>query len=814
MLPQEEIFTKKTDYRSVLYNFLKYKYYFVACIAILLFVAFIVNKITNTVYENRTLLLFSNQNTQRFLSSDKRLSNFNVDITTDYIENELGILTSYSLVNSTLRQMDFEVSYFHERNLIEKLGLNLKKFVVTREIYKDSPFSIVFDNTVPQPTYLPFIITPIDDDHYRISAKGSAIELYNYQLGEMIGTAPSIDFQADFAYGETVRSAYFSFKVLKNENSGNFNLFDQGSLFFQFNNTNYQTLEYLGRMAVNPTSENSSLIEIKLTGENPDKITDFLNLFTAVYLERNLERKNRIAVNTVNFIEDQIAQISDSLNYNETRMQNFKSEYNVTDLSFQGQQIYSQLLGLEDERAKLIIQEKYYTYIQDYLTTNEDVSDLAAPSAMGVEDKVLNDLITQLITKNARRVNLRENNDNQNLFLGQVEKEIQNLKKTILENVKYNLSTTQISLNDNSGRRKKLQKQISTLPQTEKQLFGMVRKFKLNDNIYTYLLEKRAESQIAKAANTSDCEVIDPARSIMSAAIAPKRSLNFIIAVFLGIFIPFLFILIKDFLNDKIINQKDVEKSGDIKLMGQILHNSGKDQLVVYNDPYSGISESFRTLRTNILLSSKGKNLQSILISSSSPNEGRKFIAVNLAISFALFEKRSILVSFNLREQFLHNYFNLKNDVGVSNYLNSSATIDKIIQKTSLPHLDFISSGPLTYNALELLSSIKSKQLLAGLKDKYDYIIIETPPVGEVTDALLLMRETDVNLIVSRQKYTRKLILSSTAKTLQENDIQNTGIVLNNVVPESNPFETGYQFSYLKQKKSRFNIKRLFYNEG
>jgi tyrosine-protein kinase Etk/Wzc len=811
--PSEEIFNKKTDYRAVLFNFIRFKYYFVALTIFLLVGAFVLNKVTNTVYQNQAMLLFTDQNNSAFLQSDNLMQGFGGNLNTDDLENELGILASYTMVSQTLQEMDFDISYYKEENLLDRLNIYVKSFAITKEIYKSSPFTVIFDRSKLQPTYVPFIVTQVDGETFRLSASGNEVELFSYVTHEVERVINNIDFKGEFKFGETIETSYFSFKVLLNENSGSFN-YKNGSLFFQFNNTNYQTLEILGSMIVKSTSKTSSLIKVVLSGENIDKITDFLNIYTAVYLERNLERKNRIAVNTVDFIETQIAEISDSLSDASTRLQDFKSEYSLTDLSYQGNESFKQMQLLEQERSQLFMQYKYYRYIEEYLQNNKDVGAIAAPSAMGVEDKNLNDLIAEMILLNNRRVNLQKENKDKNIFLGKVERELQNLKKTILENVKYNLSTTQFAINENNGRRIKLNDQISQLPQREKELLSMDRVFKLNDNIYTFLMEKRAESQIAKAANAPDCEIVDPARVLTAAPIAPNKSMNYILAIFLGIFVPFLIILMKDFLNDKVVNKRDIDRITNYPLVGLITHESSRDDLVLYNNPYSSVSESFRTVRTNMHLHAENRQMQTVLVTSSFDEEGRKFVAVNLAIAFAMFGKKTAFVSFNLREPSLHDYFSLRNDVGVANYLSGERNFEDIIQSTQIENLDFIATGPKTFNSIELIASSRTTLLFNKLKEVYDYIIVEAAPVGKVTDSYLLMDYSDANLLVVRQNHTRKAVLSSIVQNISDNKMENMMTILNDVRPSSNPYEFGYELSVMNKTKRRFSLRSLFFQDS
>jgi tyrosine-protein kinase Etk/Wzc len=281
------------------------------------------------------------------------------------------------------------------------------------------------------------------------------------------------------------------------------------------------------------------------------KITDFLNKLTKVYLEKNLEKKNKKAFSTVNFIDLQISDISDPLSLAENKLQNFRSRNQVMDLSFQGQQLFERMNQFENERAQIIVRQKYYKYIEEYFDENSDVSDLIAPSAMEIQDPVLGDLIGQMMNLSSQRLNYLEINP-KNLFIKDLDIQIANVETTILENIKYNYNKLEITKQDLDSRIAKLNSQLNNLPRTERELIGMEREFNLNDAIYTFLLQKRAEAQIARASNTPDYEVIDSAMYFGAGQVSPNIMMNYIIAIFLGMFFPFSIILIRDFLNKKL----------------------------------------------------------------------------------------------------------------------------------------------------------------------------------------------------------------------------------------------------------------------
>ena len=801
MNSSDEILNKKTDYRQVFFNFLKYKYVFAISVILFFVGAYFLNKLTPAIYENETTLLFSGNERDLIFESEAGPA-YGSGFSHEQIENEMGILRSYTIIGQALQELNFEVSYFFEDNLVPSVKHKKSPFKLTEELYKACPFTVIFDPTSTQPVGLEFDIQFLGNNQFQIQAQGTNVLMFNYLTHEEKGLVGMVSLDGIFEFGQDIVSEQYNFKILLNENYGS-DRFENGRLYFTFNHTNFQTLELMNSLLVDPYSSSSSLVSITLQGQNPYKITDFLNTYTSVYLERNLERKNRMAVNTVNFIERQIKDISDSLQYTESELQNFRASHKVMNLSFQGEQIYNKLMELENEKANLLVQAKYYNYIKKYLNNNEDVTDLAIPSSMGVEDKVLTQLITQLILKYADRDNLLNNSNKQSIFLGGIEREIQNLKKSILENVKYNLSTTNISITGINNRASSLSNQISKLPQTERELFGIQRKFDLTDAIYTYLMEKRAEAQITRAAHSADCEIIDPARYITATYVGPTKSMNYIFAILLGIGLPFIFVLFKDFLNDRIQSKKDLSRLCNFPMVGQILHNENKENLVVAHHPQSGISASFRAVPTYVKLLFEEQGDQVILVTSSLAGEGKKLVAANMAMAFSMVSKRSVLVSFDFRDPSMHSLLGLDDSIGVSNYLENSALIDDVVQPTIIDNLDFISCGPYIDNPLSIISSGKTTSFITKLREMYDHIIIDATAIGLATDTFLMMKQADVNILVVRENFTRKSIFSSIVQNIVANRIPNVALLMNDVRPSRNPFESGYELSYLEQKSNK-----------
>lgn len=800
-----EIFHQKTDYKKIIMRFLQYKYYFIASLIFVLVIAFFINKFSQRIYSNWTSLLIKEEQNNSFLSADN-LMDIGLFSGIENVENELAVLKSFSMINQAVQDMNIEVSYFLEENFLPFDFLHFKK---KTELYVYSPIQVIIDPINLQPVHVRFNIDIINDSVFKLSALNEEkTEFYDYVSNQSELRYESFSLEGVFKFGEKISNADYSFTIFLNENYNPKSLFEK-DLFFYFNNLQYLTSNYSGKLSVSTTSTTSSVVLISFKGINLMKVTDFLNLLIKVYLENNLEKKNQQAFNTVKFIDSQIADISDSLMFAENKLQNFRSRNQVMDLSFQGQQLYERMNLYETERAQIIIQQKYYDYIQEYFNENQDVSDLIAPSAMNIQDPVLGELIGEMLTLNNQRLNYLRSNP-KNLFIKDLDIQISNLKTTILENISYNYNKLEISKTDIDSRITKLNSQLTYLPRTERELIGMERQFKLNDAIYTFLLQKRSEAQIARASNNPDYELIDYAQYFQAGVVSPNTTINYLVAIMLGLFFPFAIILIRDFLNNKISDINDVELMSALPVIGQIFKIRTKSKMIIRDYPKSPQADSFRSVRTNLQFFSKGVDKMIILITSSMSGEGKSFCSTNLASVYALLGKKTILIGFDLRRPALYTDLNLNNDIGVTSYLINNNKINEIIQNTEIDNLDFIAAGPIPPNPVELIASDKTKYLFEELKKKYDYIIIDSAPIGAVTDSFLLFEYTDINVFVARHNYTLKEAFKSNLKNIKSKNVSNMSILINDIKLKKNSYGYTYQSNYYSEKPKTNQLKRLF----
>lgn len=771
--------TNNNDSQSEAFNIkeflaeaLSYKYFYIASFFICLMIAFLVNRFSPTVYEVNSVIGPVEDRRSSMLGSNDLFSGLGALAESRNLENDINSLNSFSLVATTIKSLNLEVGYFAGKNTL---------FQKPTQRYLGNPFSVTIDKSHIQPINTRFRIDILDDQTYRLTATEDEASYYNYIDNAIVSNENRVRIDTICRFNETVTSHNYKFSIGFHKEYYSPELAGEMEYYFEFYHLDQLTKTYLKRLKVEPVSIRSSLINVKFNGENRRLTIDFLNKFIQSYLDENLDKKNKVANNTIDFIDSQISEISDSLTISESKLRDYRSANQVTDLSYQGQQALEQMRQIENERSMLQVQERYYNYILDYMEKNQDMAGLPTPSGANVSDPIMNSLVLEMLALNAERSTILSNNAEKNLFLSQIENKIRLQKQAIIENVKNNLNTLNLTQNELDYRESKLSGEISRLPRTELNMVSMQRQFNLTDAIYTFLLEKKAEAAIAMASNYPDYEILEPARDVTASIIAPRTSLNWLIALFMAFMIPTIYIILRNFFNEKITSVRDVEHIIGQPVMNLIYTNYYKTEAVVKDYPGSSIAESFRNLRSSLFLKFRSEPQKVIMITSAQPQDGKSFVSSNLAASIASVGHKTILLDCDLRRPTLHEKLKIVNSVGLSNYMVNNVSVKEIIKKTEVDNLWFIPAGPILPNSSELIEAGVLDSLIEELKQQFDYVIIDSTPAGLVADATLMIKYANYILLVCRNDYTRKDVFTDVLNLFRTNNISDYDIVFNDL---------------------------------
>jgi tyrosine-protein kinase Etk/Wzc len=756
------------------------KSFFISTLVVCMVFAALYIKYTTPVYRVYASILIEEQKEKSSSGNDQLLEGFGLMPGMKNLDNQIMVLSSRSLISKTLDEMAYDI-IFYQRRLFSRLSL-----------YPLRPLKIISENGTQPPKDIEFAFKYLGNNNFRLDASSE-------KMFEIHSTA---------AFGERIEFNSGSFRIEQN-NPEWFNERKSKKLCFILPGHRNLVESYLKRLKIEPASRKGSIVRISLEGTNRSEDLAFLKKFTEIFLNLSLEKKNIEAIRIIQFIDNQLAGISDSLLLTENRLQKFRSENKVMNISAQGQVLIDQSVNLENEKARLGIESSYYNYLSEYLEKDVSADVPVSPATMGIVDPGLTKVVAELNDLQGRLYNksMGEKNPMQNQLI----QKISNTKETLKEILKGLIRANNMAIKENQEQINTINQQASALPKTEKELLGIERKYKLNDQLYTFLLEKRSVAQMQKASNVADNEIIDYPE-YENKPVRPRKPVVFLLALVTGLGFPFLWIFLADIFNIRIKDIDEIMTITDIPVTGILPHSTYSKNTLVLDEPRSYAAEAFRTLRARLNFFTKEIKTPVILVTSVMPDEGKTFISTNLASVFALAGKKTVLIGFDLRQSTLHSDFELDNERGISTWLIGKDILEDIIQSSGHENLHIITSGPVPPNPAELTALGKTEELIKSLKKRYDCIIIDTSPIGTVSDTYNLTPLADTSIIVVKQNFTIKELLSGTLNDLKSNNIKSPCIVINDVMSVDGQYGYGgiYKYNYNADKVKKHQLKARY----
>jgi len=633
-------------------------------------------------------------------------------------------------------------------------------------------------------------------------------------------TNQPVDFKKTYQFGDPVNTDFLSITINEKEN------WPIGkSYFFSFKDY-YSVVKNFQNVEVNANKKGSSVLTLQKTGNNRHKLVDYLNTTSKVLSENMLKRKNLFATNTIRFIDSILRQRKRELNQVEIELEKFKKNNQILDLSAESEQLNQRLIRLDKQEQEEERKLSYYNQLQEYLNQKDDYSEVPAPSVAAIDENSIQKGVSEIVElsqqRNAFRYSMKESAPR----FDDIDRQINATKSVLLENIRSSKKQINKELTKLRERIKVVEKGIRELPQEQQELLKIERRYEMREATYNVFISKRDEASLIKAANVSDVEVIEDAKITGNPPIGPNKHLNYVMGCIIGGFIPFLLLFTQELFDNKIKNPDDVTKLSMLNIISIIGKSNVSGNIVVLKKPRSIVSETFRGLRTSLQFTFKNQDKENtsrcILITSSISGEGKTFTAINLASVFSLSDKKTLIIGLDLRKPKIFDDFDLHNEIGAVDYLEGESNVTDIIQKTDYKNLDVITSGKIPPNPSEILMGEKIDQLIAELKTKYDYIIMDTPPIGLVADGINLMKFADASLYMIRQDYTKKGMLNIINEKYKRGEVENISFVLNYFRQKakygySYNYGYGYSYGYGKygdayiEKENKFNFfKKIF----
>ncbi|MFP4341095.1 MAG: GumC family protein [Cyclobacteriaceae bacterium] len=739
------------DIRKIRHLIFSKWWYFLLSLLLCLGLAIFYYKTSPKLYDVRASLQLKDQTlSDKGVGQEKFINGLELLAATSDLEDEINILSSFSLVRQTIEQLDFEVSYY---TFPSELPMGT---LLHEEIYQDA-FQVKINDSLPQLVNVPIYISFPDSAHYLVKIEAEDAALFDISTQSLLQKNIHADVEMVLPLSQPFRGKLCSFELNLDEH---FVVPEDRAYFFKIHSLQSLSETYKNKLSIAPLSEESNIVELKLEGSVPAKEEAFLNVLANTYIQNDLQKKNQLGLKAIEFIDSQLAGVYDSLQQVEGNLQQFRASRQIINVSKTSEELMQQMRLLEKEQAELKVQQGYFRHTSEYLKNNQEVAEVVAPSSVGISDRLLESLLVELADLSRNKIAKSYSSSNNNPVVRVLDDKIRNTKAALIENMDNLISSNSIALEENQRRIERLKQDFNLLPSSERNLIGIERQFALNDNIYNYLLEKRAEAGLALASNLPTKSLVDEARSVSSRPVSPNLKKILLLAFMAGMVLPLGFIWLHYHSNNKVIEKDDIEEVISFPLLGIIPVSSKDKGLAVANLPQSQIDEAFHFWRNalNRQFVLPAGTTRIIGITSSQQGDGKTFCAANLSVSYSRSRKKTLVISADLRKPKLYQYFGLKN-IGMVEYLEQGAKLFEVIQPTQVKNLYFLGAGWLSGDLQSMLESDRMGQLFEELKAQFDVIIVDTPPIGLVADYYSLCPYFTQHVFVIRQGATDTQLL-------------------------------------------------------
>lgn len=735
---------QEINLRSFLHKVFQNKKLYLLSIGTALALALLYIAFTTPKYEVSTSILIDPSGNNRVLSESE-----SVDGGVGLIEveknlyNEIGIIKSFSLINQTVQKYGLDISY------------NSGNWLSKNEHFGYFPFEVTLNRDHTQLYGFPFEIEILSPNKFKLTLEADDFSISNPANGSLYEVNRDIEFTQEYTFGSTVTHEYFSFIIDKPVYEIIGSDFEGEILSFTIHPADNVTNGLMGKLEVDNIDIQASIFRLVTTGTLVEKEVAFLKGLTATYIANKLSYRNEIASTKETFLREQLAVISDSLLKSEINLEFYKKDSKTVNLGATATNALDRTQRLQSSRAKIQLDIRYYTSMIEMIENNRHRDDFILSTSTGITDPQINQNILDLQALYAERSRKKffvtSNNEEMNIL----NEQIRRATNLLLSNLNNAVENSSMLLGGVRSQLANYDDVIDALPTREKQLLAMQRQATLYENLFNYLSQELAKTGIAKSENTSDTQILDQARMVGNKPVSPQKTILMSLAFMLGLIAPTAW-LIWFSPNDIIENELQITANTEMPLVASIVHHDPDSSGSEADISLWQVKESFRDLTAKLRFFTTKKNCV-IALTSIMPEEGKTYCTINLGITLAEAGKKTLIIDTDLRRPSLVKGINKVAGNGLSDYLTGDVKkYDNIIHPhEDLDNLHFIPTAVAQGNIHKLLSSNKMRSLLSNLKENYDYVLLDTPAVGLVSDFLLFWDYIDINLFVVRRQIAK-----------------------------------------------------------
>ena len=779
---------EKTDFKAILFKYAIHWPWFLACTLLCMAGAWIYLCYTPSVYNiSASVIIKDNDKNSKASSGMADLEDLGFYSSINNFDNEVEILQSRTLIKKVVEELDLYISYATKSSFHDI------------ELYKSSPVKVWITpeeaQKLPAPARLHLTLQPGNKLNVKLRI---GEEEYNKQFDKLpaLLTTPSGTFSFTPKDSTTVQSTQEIMATVSSPRS--------------------VANAYRGALSIEPTSKSTTIAQISVKSTHTQRGMDFINKLVEVYNRDANDDKNEVATKTAEFIDERIKIINGELGTTEQELETFKRDAGLTDLKSDAQLALSENSEYEKKRAENSTQLRLVQFLAGY-ANNPDHAYEVLPVNVGLTDTGLAELINRYNEMLLERKRLLRSSQENNPVVVNLDASIRAMRSNVLttiNSVQRGLAITQADLERQAG---KYAGRITNAPGQERQLVSISRQQEIKAGLYLMLLQKREENAITLASTANNARMVDEALAD-AIPVSPKGKMIYLVALILGIALPVVVIYIIELLKYKIEGRADVEKITSLPIVGDVplSEDKGKEEsIVVHENQNDLMAETFRNVRTNVLYMMRSDE-KVILVTSTTTGEGKTFIASNLAVSLALLGKKIVIVGLDIRKPSLNKAFNLSHrEQGISQFLANPEHTDlmSLVQVSRInANLSILPGGPIPPNPTELVARESLSQAIDILKKHFDYIILDTAPIGMVTDTLLISRVANANIYVCRADYTHKADYTLINELSEQKKLPNLCTLINGLDMKKKKY--GYYYGYGKYGKYYGYGKKYGYGYG
>ena len=783
---------EQVNIQELLFRYLIHWPWFVVSIIICIACAWGYLRLTTPIYNITATVLIKDEKKGGGANMSSELEKMGLDgfvSSSNNVDNEIEVLRSKSLAREVVNNLGLFVTYMDEDEFPSK------------ELYHTSPVLVSLTHQeadkLPGRMEINMILQPTGALGVQITVGEKE---YRKQFDKLPAVFPTDEGTVAFFANNDTLSAVRPENITKERHITAF-----------INRPFSVSKGYVNSLSIAPTSKTTSVVVISLDNTNTRRGRDYINKLLEMYNINANNDKNEVAQKTAEFIDERIGIISKELGSTEQDLENFKRSAGITDLSSEAQIALTGNAEYEKKRVENQTQINLVMDLQRYMKGNEYE---VLPSNIGLQDAASAGAIDRYNQMLVERKRLLRTSTENNPTIINLDTSIRAMRTNVQATLDATLKGLQITKEDLAREASRYSRRINDAPTQERQFVSIARQQEIKSGLYLMLLQKREENAITLAATANNAKIIDEALADDN-PISPKKTIVYLVALVLGVGLPVGVIYLIGLTKFKIECRADVEKLTSLPVVGDIpLADEKTGSIAVFENQNNLMSETFRNVRTNLqFMLENGKNV--ILVTSTISGEGKSFISANLAISLSLLGKKVVIVGLDIRKPGLNKVFNIpKKEHGITQYLtNTTANLMDFVQPSDInKNLFILPGGTVPPNPTELLARGGLEKAIETLKANFDYVILDTAPVGMVTDTLLIGRVADLSVYVCRADYTHKAEFTLINELAENNKLPNLCIAVNGL--DLNSRKYGYYYGYGKYGKYYGYGKRYGYGYG